>query len=64
MSTMGVILSTVGHTQYHGGYHDARGGYHEYNGGVQYHAGTQITKDLFPHGTEHPTVLMIPQRAS
>ena len=21
--------------------------------GVQYHGGTQITKDLFPHGTEH-----------
>ena len=26
MSTVGVILSTVGHTQYHGGYHDARVG--------------------------------------
>ena len=25
MSTMGVILSTVGDTQYRGGYHDARG---------------------------------------
>ena len=22
--------------------------------GVQYCGGTQITKDLFPHGTEHP----------
>ena len=30
MSTVGVILSTVGDTQYHRGYHDARGGYHEY----------------------------------
>ena len=27
--------------------------------GVQHHGGTQITKD-FPHGTEHPPVLMIP----
>ena len=33
MSTVGVILSTVGHVQYRGGYHDARGGYHEYRGG-------------------------------
>ena len=39
-STMGiswgswrVILSTVGDTQYRGGYHDAHGGYHEYSGG-------------------------------
>ena len=30
---MGVILNTVGDTQYHGGYHDARGGYYEYLGG-------------------------------
>ena len=27
--------------------------------GVQYHGGTQITKDFSPYGTEHPTVLMI-----
>ena len=33
MSTVGVILSTVGDTQYHVGYHDACGGYHEYRGG-------------------------------
>ena len=33
MSTVGVILSTVGDTQYHVGYHDAYGGYHEYRGG-------------------------------
>ena len=26
MSTVGVILSTVGGVQYRGGYHDARGG--------------------------------------
>ena len=26
MSTVGVILSTVGDTQYYGGYHDVRGG--------------------------------------
>ena len=31
MSTVGVILSTVGDVQYRGGYHDARGGYHEYH---------------------------------
>ena len=36
----GVILSTVGDTQYHGGYHDVRGGYHEYRGGVQYRGDT------------------------
>ena len=35
----GVILSTVGNTQYCGRYHDAPGGYHEYRGGVQYHGG-------------------------
>ena len=33
MSTVGVILSTVGGVQYHGEYHDVRGGYHEYRGG-------------------------------
>ena len=33
MSTVGVILSTVGDVQYRGGYHDAHGGYHEYCGG-------------------------------
>ena len=33
MSTVGVILSTVGDTQYHGGYQDAHEGYHEYRGG-------------------------------
>ena len=33
MSTVGVILSTVGDVQYRGGYHDACGGYHEYRGG-------------------------------
>ena len=33
MNTMGVILSTMGDVQYHGGYHDAPGGYHEYRGG-------------------------------
>ena len=68
LSTVGDILSTVGDTQYRGGYHDACGGYHEYSGeyheysgeyheysgGVQYHGGTQIARDLSPHGTEHP----------
>ena len=33
------------------GYHDTCRGYHEYRGGVQYHGGTQITKDFSPHGT-------------
>ena len=32
MSTVGVILSTMGDVQY-------RGGYHEYRGGVQYRGG-------------------------
>ena len=32
MSTVGVILSTMGDTQY-------QEGYHEYHGGVQYHGG-------------------------
>ena len=32
---MGVILSTVEDTQYHGGNHDARDEYQEYRGGVQ-----------------------------
>ena len=50
MNTVGVILSTVGDTDTHGGYHDARGGYHEYRGGVQYHEGEFL---LF----EYPTVL-------
>ena len=29
-----------------------RGGYLDYRGGVQYRGGTQITKDLFPNGTD------------
>ena len=33
MSTVRVILSTVGDVQYRGGYHVACGGYHEYRGG-------------------------------
>ena len=32
MSTVGVILSTMGDVQYRGGIHDACGGYHEYRG--------------------------------
>ena len=43
-STVGVILSTVGDTQYHGRYHDARGGYHECRGGVHYHGGSHSLK--------------------
>ena len=39
MSTVGVIMSSVGDTQYHGRYHDARGRYHEFRGGVQYRGG-------------------------
>ena len=34
MRNAGGILSTMGDTQYHGGYHDARGGYYEYCGVV------------------------------
>ena len=59
------ILNTVGDVQcrggyhllifkYRRGYHDTCGGYHEYRGGDQYRGGTQITKDLSLHGTEHP----------
>ena len=32
MSTVKVILSTMGDTEYREGYHDACGGYHEYRG--------------------------------
>ena len=60
MSTVGVILSTVGDVQYcggyhdaHGGYHNARGGYHEYRGGCSVPWGDNLL--LF----EYPTVLMI-----
>ena len=66
MSTVGVILSTVGDVQYRGGYHDACGGYHEYRGGCSVPWGTQITKDFSPmvlntlHGTHDiPTCIMI-----
>ena len=50
MSTVGVILSTVGDTQYHGDIMMHVGGYHEYCGGVQYHGG----KIGVPHGAECP----------
>ena len=52
MSTVGVILSTVGDVQYRGGYHDARRGYHEYRAveGVQYHGGKSLSLfDIPPH---------------
>ena len=55
MSTMGVILSTVGDIQYCGVYHDVSGGDHEYRGGVQYHGGKNLL--LF----EYPTVLNTPR---
>ena len=35
------------------GYHDHVEGYHQYRGGVQYCGGTQITKIISPHDTEH-----------
>ena len=54
MSTVGVILSTVGDVQYRGGYHDARGGYHEYHGGCSVPWGKNLL--LF----EYPTVLNTP----
>ena len=38
---VGDILSTVGDTQYRGGY-DAHGGYYEYRGGIQYHGGYHL----------------------
>ena len=39
MSTVGVILSTVGDVQYCGGYHDARGDIMSTVEGVQYRGG-------------------------
>ena len=39
MSTVGVILSTVGDVQYRGGYHDARGDIMSTVEGVQYRGG-------------------------
>ena len=52
---MGVILSTMGDVQYHGGYHDACGGYHEYCGGVQYCGGYHPLKFQY-HGGYHDHV--------
>ena len=54
MSTVGVILSTVGDVQYRGGYHDACGGYHEYRGGCSVPWGESLLS------FEHPTVLNTP----
>ena len=57
MSTVGVFSTVGGYHplkfEYCGGYHDICGGYHEYRGGCSVPWGTQITKDFFPHGTEH-----------
>ena len=50
MSTVGVILSTLGDTQYRGGYHDACGGYHEYRG-VFSTVGEIFCYLSTPHGT-------------
>ena len=54
MSTVGVILSTVGDVQYRGGYHDARGDIMSTVEGVQYRGGK--SQLLF----EYPTVLNTP----
>ena len=73
MIHVGDIMSTAWGVQCSGGYHlllrEYHGGnimihvgeYHECRRGVQYHGGTQITKDDIPHSTEPPppTVLMI-----
>ena len=65
MITMGVILSTVGDTQYRGGYYDARGGYHEYRGGIQYRGGEgNLLLFEYPTVLNTPTVLMISPHAS
>ena len=52
LSTVGVILSTMGDTPYPGGYHDARGDIMSIIEG-------NLRLFKYPHGTEHPTVLMI-----
>ena len=68
MSTVGVILSTVGDAQYHGGYHDARGGYDEYHevfSTVVYSNNKRfpITELNSPHGTHDiPTYIMLSPR--
>ena len=58
MSTVGVFSTVGGYNplkfEYFGGYHGTYGGYHEYHGGCSVPWGTQVTKDLSPHGTEHP----------
>ena len=54
MSTVGVILSTVGDVQYRGGYHDACGGCHEYRVGVQYCGGYHPLKFEY-RGGHHDT---------
>ena len=59
------MFRTVGDIMMHvGGHHEYRGvfctveGYHplkfEYRGGYSVSWGTQITKDFYPHGSEHP----------
>ena len=59
MSTVGVILSTVRDTQYHGD-NMMHVGISSVSWGVQYCGGTQITKDS-PHGTHDiPMVLNTP----
>ena len=52
MSTVGVILSTVGDIMMH------MGGYHGYCGGVQYHGGVLLLFE-YPTVLNTPTVLMI-----
>ena len=59
MSTVGVILSTVGDVQYRGDIKMHVGGYHEYRGRCSVPWGTQITKDFPPTVLTPSTVLMI-----
>ena len=60
MSTVGVILSTVGDVQYHGGYHDARGDIMSTVEGVQYRRGCSVPWGESLLLFEYPTVLNTP----
>ena len=55
MSTVGDILSTVGDTQYRGGYHDARGDIMSTVGVAQYRG----EKNKYPTVLNTPMVLKI-----
>ena len=59
MSTVGVILSTVGDVQYRGRYHDARGDIMSSVEVVLYRGGKIILLFEYPIVLNTPTILMI-----